>query len=237
MLCAYAEFSERLPREACVWANLMTAPPSPALPAAVHGEKVLTLMQFCGGDLGQGRESLHSLYGGVQPLGDALVPRSFAEAQGFLDPVYEAGARNYWRAHNHPALTPGLIEALLDLTPDLPTPESELLICQLGDAIADIPDNQTAFPHRQTPFVSTPGVRWRDPADDGCVIDWLMAASRRIGEHAAPGAYVNFIAETEGNAERAYGANLARLGEIKQRYDPDNLFRSNQNIPPAVAVE
>lgn len=233
VLTAYAEKAPDLSRSACVWANLMTAPPVPVLPEEAHGSKVLTLMQFFDGDPNEGRALLAELYGGVRPLGSALAPRPFVEAQGFLDPVYEFGARNYWRSHNHRVLSPGLIETLVELTPALPTSESELLICQLGGAISDVTPDATAFPHRQIPFLSTPGVRWHDAGDDVACIGWLKEASARIAAHAEPGAYVNFIAETQGPMQTPYGDNLARLTALKRRFDPENRFSSNQNIQPA----
>lgn len=237
VLTAYAKTASALPQDACVWANIMTAPPVPVLPESVHGQTVLTLMQSYIGTPSEGHAHLDPLYGGVTPLGSALAPRPFTEAQGFLDPAYDHGMRNYWRSHNHNAITPGLIDTLLDLAPDLPTPESELLICQLGGAVADVPADATAFPHRAVPFMSTPGVRWKDKADDARVTGWLKAASARIAEHAAPGAYSNFIAETDGPVRDSYGDNLTRLARIKQHYDPDNLFCFNQNVPPDTGTD
>ncbi|MEL7526254.1 MAG: FAD-binding oxidoreductase [Pseudomonadota bacterium] len=232
VLSAYAERAPSLPRTACVWANLMTAPPVPVLPETVHGTKVLTLMQFHAGTAEEAKADLQSLYAGVEPLGSALAPRLYTEAQGFLDAAYDFGARNYWRAHNHLTLSPRLIDLLVDLAPGLPTPESELLICLLGGAVADVSDDATAFPHRRIPFMTTPGVRWRDKTDDARLIAWLKQVSDKIAAHAVPGSYANFISETEDNAERAYGRNLARLAAVKRKYDPGNLFRFNQNIAP-----
>ena len=232
VLTAYAEHAPLLPRKACVWANLMTAPPVPVLPGSVHGSKVLTLMQFHAGTAEEAQSDLRALYAGAEPLGSALAPRPYTQAQGFLDAAYDFGARNYWRAHNHHTLSPPLIDLLVDLASGLPTPESELLICLLGGAVADVSDNATAFPHRQIPFMTTPGVRWRDENDDTRMVGWLKHASEQIAVHAVPGSYVNFIAEAEGNAPRAYGRNLARLAAIKRKYDPANLFRFNQNIAP-----
>lgn len=231
VLSAYAANAGSLPRDACVWANLMTAPPAPVLAEQVHGTKVLTLMQFFDGEEAAGRRALNTLYGGVEPLGDALAIRPFTEAQSFLDVTYAFGARNYWRSHNHMSLSTGLIDTLVELAPHLPTPESELLICQLGGAISDVPVEATAFPHRTVPFITTPGVRWNDAADDTEIVDWLKAASERIAAHAVPGAYVNFISETDGPKQTPFGANLDRLRAVKRRFDPSNLFRSNQNIP------
>jgi len=231
VLSVYAANAGSLPRDACVWANLMTAPPVPVLADAVHGTKVLTLMQFFNGDEAEGRPILKTLYGGVEPLGDALMARPFTEAQSFLDATYAFGARNYWRSHNHTALSADLIDTLVDLAPHLPTPESELLICQLGGAVSDVPATETAFPHRAVPFITTPGVRWHDAAGDTDNVGWLKAASERIAAHAVPGAYVNFISETDGPGQTPFGVNFDRLRAVKRRYDPTNLFRSNQNIP------
>lgn len=237
VLNAYAEHAPSLPREACVWANLMTAPPAPALPEESHGTTVLTLMQSYAGPPDTGYAVLNSLYGGVEPVGSALTPRAYTEAQSFLDPAYVAGARNYWRAHNHRALTPELIDTLIELAHTLPTPESEILICQLGGAVADVGTDATAFPHRHIPFMSTPGARWHDPANDEAMVAWLTSVSDRISDHAVSGSYVNFIAESDGQAPSAYQGNLDRLAAIKRKYDPHNLFRFNQNIAPARAAE
>lgn len=234
VLSAYARHAPDLPGRACVWANLMTAPPAPVLPPEWHGQKVLTLMQFHAGQPDEARADLAPLHGGVTPLGSALGPRPFTEAQAFLDPTYAFGARNYWRTHNHTRLTPALIRDLVDLANDLPSPESELLICQLGGAIETVPEDATAFAHRHIRFMTTPGVRWGDAADDRRMIDWLKRASERIAAHSVPGAYVNFIAE-DGGAPVAYQQHLDRLRRIKQTYDPHNMFRVNQNITPAPA--
>lgn len=232
VLRSYAQHSNNLTRNACVWANLMTAPPTPALPAQWHGQKVLTLMQFHTGTLKKAQADLAPLYGGVQPLGCALAVRPYMEAQSFLDNAYAFGARNYWRTHNHIELTSDLISMLVNLASELPTPESELLICQLGGAVQDLSADSTAFAHRDVSFISTPGVRWHDAGQDAQVIGWLKHASSRIAAHAALGAYVNFIAEEDG-VSAAYQHHLDRLRGIKHRYDPNNMFRVNQNITPA----
>lgn len=232
VLTAYAKEAGDLPREACVWANLTTAPPVPALPEEWRGRKVLTLMQYHSGPFEKARNDLALLYGEAIPVGDAFAVRPFVEAQGFLDQAYAFGARNYWRTHNHTKLTPALIATLVELAPTLPTPESELLICQLGGAVGDVSPDATAFAHRGAMFLSTPGVRWRDAAEDQQMISWLSDASDRIARHAVPGAYSNFVAETSGTASDNYGGNLERLRAIKRQYDPSNMFRMNQNIAP-----
>ena len=177
------------------------------------------------------RRILCPFHGGVAPLGSAFAPRPYIEAQSFLDETYAFGARNYWRSHNHLSLSEALITDLVDLAYDLPTPASELLICQLGGAVGDVGADATAFAHRHVPFLSTPGVRWDNCEDDVQMIGWLKNASRRVDAHAVPGAYVNFIAEP-GSADKAYQQHLDRLCAIKHQYDPGNMFCVNQNITP-----
>ena len=234
VLSAYSLVAPQLPREMCVWANLMTAPTTPALPPAMHGTKVLTLMQFVGGNkYSSAATHLEQLYGGATPIGSGLAVRPYLQAQRFLDETYEHGARNYWRAHNHTAISTDLITTLVELASELPTPGSELLINHLGGAVSDVPTTETAFPHRQIPFMCTPGLRWTDPSKDDALIDWLHRSSERISAHSVPGKYVNFITETDNEAAHAYVGNLEKLVTVKRQYDPENVFASNQNIIPA----
>lgn len=232
VLSAYAQHAEHLTRDACVWANLTTAPAVPVLAERWHGQKVLILMQFHAAAWDEAQHDLTPLFGGVAPLGSAFARRPYTEAQRFLDDAYAFGARNYWRSHNHLSLSEALITDLVDLAYDLPTPASELLICQLGGAVGDVDADATAFAHRHVPFLSTPGVRWDKAQDDAEMIGWLKNASRRIAAHSVPGAYVNFIAEA-GGADAAYQQHLDRLSAIKHQYDPGNMFCVNQNITPA----
>ncbi|WP_282604222.1 FAD-binding oxidoreductase [Pelagibius sp. Alg239-R121] len=229
----YEAFALEAPRSCCVWANLMTAPPLPFLPEEFHGSKVLTLMQCCAGDPEEGRRLLAPLRKFSTPLGDAVMPRPYTEAQSILDAAYDKGARNYWRSHNFLRLEDPLPDTLCELAADLPTPESDILISQLGGAIADRAPGDSAYPHRQTNFAITPGVRWRDPAEDEARIAWLRTASDALAAQAEAGSYVNFISEREGRAQEAYGANYGRLTALKAEYDPENLFRCNQNVVPA----
>ena len=231
----YRDFAAAAPREVCVWADLMTAPPLPFLPEALHGTKVLTLMQCYAGDPREGEAALAPLRGFGSPIGDAVGPLPFTAAQKILDETYAKGARNYWKASNHAGLSDGLIERLVALAAELPTPQSDILICQLGGAIGEVAPEASAYPHRAAAFALAPGVRWTDPAEDEACIGWIRAAFEPL-QAGADGAYVNFIAETEGREQDAYGANYARLAALKARWDPENAFRLNQNVRPAAGA-
>jgi FAD/FMN-containing dehydrogenase len=115
----------------------------------------------------------------------------------------------------------------------MPTPATDILICQLGGAIGDVAPDATAFPHRDAAFMVTPGVRWEDQTDDARCLAWIGEIGEALRRDAGGGAYVNFIAESHGRERDAYGANYERLAALKHRYDPANVFSSNQNVRPA----
>ncbi len=232
VLAHYRAFAAQAPRDCCVWADLMTAPPLPFLPEAHHGTKVLTLMQFYAGDPNDGEEVLAPLRGFGRPIGDAAGPLPYTTAQSLLDETYAKGLRNYWASRNLSELTDATIDALVTLAAGFPTRQSDILVSQVGGAISDVAAGATAYPHRNVAFVASPGARWADPADDARCMAWIGACREALAAQAGGGAYVNFIAERAGREREAYGANYARLAELKARYDPANLFRLNQNVVP-----
>ncbi|MBX2854220.1 MAG: FAD-binding oxidoreductase [Rhodobacteraceae bacterium] len=230
----YGEIAPHLPREACVWADLATAPPLPFLDERHHGEKVLILMQFHAGEAAEAETALAPLRNFGAPIGDAVGPTDYVEAQSRLDDVYEKGARNYWRAFNLHALSDPLPSRLATAAAAMPTPQSDILICLLGGAVAEA-NPAAAYPHRDAMFSITPGARWMSADDDQMCLDWIKTAFEPIASMAKPGAYVNFIAESAGRERDAYGASYARLAALKARLDPHNRLRSNQNIRPTAS--
>ncbi len=228
----WADFMATAPRVCTVWADLAHAPAAPFLPENSHGSPVVILMAFWAGEPEEGEVVLAPLRNHPAALGNAVAWRPYVDAQAFLDQTYAKGARNYWNAVNHRTMDDGLIAHLVDLAAHLPSLESDILLCAHGGAIDDIAPTDTAYPHRNVPFMVTPGARWRDPADDTEMIAWVRQAAGLLRAGASPGAYVNFIADREGRGNEAYGPNGDRLAAIKQHYDPENLFRINQNILP-----
>ena len=233
LLRLWADFMAEAPRACTVWADLATAPPAPFLPEAVHGQKVLILMQSWAGEPAEGEAVLAPLKDHPAALGGFVAKRPYVEAQSFLDQTYAKGARNYWGTTNYDQISEALIADLVDLAESLPTPESDILLIAQGGAIDDVPMPATAYPHRGVPFMSSHSARWRDPADDAAMVAWAKDGSTRLARHGRTGTYVNFVSEREGRIDEAYPEHRARLAEIKAWYDPGNLFRVNQNIHPA----
>ncbi len=123
VLRVWRDFCVSAPREACVWADIMTAPAFPFLPEAYHGQKVLALMQCYLGAAEEAERVLNPLRAAATPVGDAFGPMPYPAAQSLLDETYAFGARNYWAAQNFETLADDAIDLIVERSKDLPTPE------------------------------------------------------------------------------------------------------------------
>jgi FAD/FMN-containing dehydrogenase len=225
-------FNRDSPEECVVWPVLRKAPPLPFLPESVHGESVLLLVACYAGDPAAGEAVLAPLREYGDPIADAVGPHQYAAFQQSFDPLLEPGARNYWKSHNLTALSDAVIDIAVEYAADLPTPLSEVFFGQIGGAMARVPADATAFPHRDARYAMNVHTRWEDPAMDETCIAWARAFFEAMAPHATGGVYVNFLSETTDQAVVAYGENYDRLVEVKTEYDPENLFHLNQNVAP-----
>lgn len=232
VLRAYRDFAADAPRDCCVWVDLLAAPPLPFLPEETHGTAVVSVLQMYVGNAAEGERALAPLHSAAKPLGDGRKRRPYVEAQSLFDEAYAPGKRNYWTSHNVEELTDAAIHDLVQAATTLPTLMSDILLSQLGGAIDDPSPDAAAYPHRGAAFAITPGARWDEPANDSRCIEWARACHGVLARHARGTAYANFIGDPSGAEALGYGEHLARLRQIKRRYDPNNVFRRNQNICP-----
>ncbi len=231
----YREFAATLPDELSVWVVMRHAPPLPFLPEDFHGRLMLVFATVHAGDPEEGERLLAPLREWGDPVADVIQLNPYAGFQQAFDPLLTPGARNYWKSHNFTELSDGLFDTLIDYVHNLPSPESEIFIAQMGGATNRIPVDATAYPHRDAEYIMNVHTRWTDPGQDDACVAWARDFFDATAPFATGGVYVNFVSEGEGREAAAYGANHARLAELKQEYDPTNLFRVNQNIAP-VAV-
>ena len=169
-----------------------------------------------------------------KPIVDVISPHPFVGWQAAFDPLLTPGARNYWKSHDFADLSDAAIDAILSAVRTLPSPECEVFIAHVGGAMARVSPDATAWPNRTAHFIMNAHTRWRDKAHDAACIAWARQLSEATAPYASGSVYVNFMPDDENDrVESAYGANYHRLAQIKRRYDPDNLFRLNQNIRPA----
>ncbi|MFA9503336.1 FAD-binding oxidoreductase [Natrinema sp. H-ect1] len=227
------DFNEDAPEEAAVWIVLRKAPPLPFLPEDVHGVGVVLVVTFYAGDMAEGAAVLAPLREYGDPIADAVGPHQYAAFQQAFDPLLTEGSRNYWKSHNFSELSDDAIDTAVEYAADLPSPLSEIFFAQLGGAMARVPSDATAYPHRDAEYAMNVHTRWEDPAMDDECIAWSRAFFDAMAPHATGGVYANFISEATGEEDLAYGRNGDRLAEVKAEYDPENLFRLNQNVEPA----
>lgn len=221
--------------ELTAWVVMRKAPPLPFLPQEWHGREVLILALCWCGDLSQGERAVAELRGLGRPIADVVAPQPFTAWQSAFDPMLTPGARNYWKSHDFAELSDDAIDAMVAAVRTLPAPDCEVLIAHLGGAMSRVPPEATAYPQRNPHFLMNVHTRWQKADDDEHCIAWARNLFAATADHAAGSVYVNFMPEDEADrVAMAYGPNYRRLSEIKRHYDPQNLFRLNQNIAPAV---
>jgi FAD/FMN-containing dehydrogenase len=222
----YRDFTSSAPDALTVFAGLMTTP---------DGMQVLGLVVNYAGQVEEGERALRPLREFGPPLADQVGPMPYVAQQGMLDEAFPSGLPVYWRGHFLGALPDQAIDAWVDQFQQVTSPLSVMLIEQLGGAVSRIPDDATAFAHRQAPYNLALIARWTDDRPQ-VHIDWIRRATDAMQPYSDGGAYVNYLGVGEGQerVRAAYGdTKYARLVALKQRYDPTNLFRLNQNVSPS----
>lgn len=234
VLQQYRDFMVKAPDELSVWTVLRKAPPLPFLPAAVHGKEVVVLALLYAGDPKEGEPLIEPLrkFGAV--LGEHIGVQPYAAWQQAFDPLLTPGARNYWKSHNFSTLDDRLFDAVIQYIGTLPSPQCEIFFGAIGAATTRLAPDSTAYPNRDARYVMNVHGRWDAAADDARCVGWARDFFKASAPFASGGVYVNFLTADEGDRVRsAYGPNYDRLTQIKRKYDPSNLFRTNQNIQPA----
>ncbi len=171
------------------------------------------------------------------PVLTQVGPITYPALNSMLDGGFPAGASYYWKSNFVSTLTDEVIELMIDRFSTCPSTMSGIAVEHLHGAVTRVPVDATAFPHRQPGFnILIAGV-WADAKDDDENIDWARETYQTLRPQLGSGRYVNYLSEDDGTAVAdAYGPNLARLAEIKRRYDPGNRFHLNHNIEPARGV-
>ncbi|GAB4363701.1 MAG: FAD-binding oxidoreductase [Deltaproteobacteria bacterium] len=230
----HRDYVRTLPDGMTVWLVLRHAPPLPFLPKRVHGSMVVVIPFVWLGKPSEGERLLKPVRRFSDSLGEHVGMNPWVDWQGGFDGLVTHGARNYWKSHHLRGLSDACIDRILEFAADMPTGECEVFIPHMEGTPSRVPETATAFAHRTPPFVLNIHTRWQDPADDRRCIAWAKKFHRAT-EPFARGVYVNFLSdEGEERVHAAYSPKTwKRLVKVKKRYDPDNLFRMNQNIRPS----
>ncbi|MGH2637591.1 MAG: FAD-binding oxidoreductase [Actinomycetota bacterium] len=232
IIAAFIGEAEAAPEELSTIANVMPAPPMPFLPAEQHGKLVILALMAYAGAAEDGERAIAPFRALATPIADMVRPMPYPEIYQPDDPDYHPVAAGHTMFVD--AVDRHVAETIID---HLQASEAPMRVAQLrvlGGAMARVPDEATAFGHRQSRIMVNVASLYERPDEKAAREAWVagLAAALRQGDG---GAYVNFLGdEGEARVRAAYpGATWDRLAEIKARYDPTNFFRLNQNIPPA----
>ena len=176
-------------------------------------------------------------------LRDALAPAAgsvdvipFGWLQTAGDKEFGHGLHSYVKATFGSALSDGLVDVLIERGKLLRSPLTQVELLSMGGAIGRVARDATAFPYRDARWLFNVPASWADPADSDYEISWVRDTFAAIQPFSTGGAYSNFMEGDEAsNDQVAYGSTLQRLQAIKAVYDPQNIFRLNQNITPVPA--
>lgn len=220
----FRDWSIAVPDEVRADATLISGPNGPVLDIKVC---------YCG-TIEEGEKVLQPLRSLCPPIIDTVAPVPYKTVQNFLTAVFQPGLLHYWKAGFVREFSDDAIEAIVDFFAGaVPKPFAAIAIEHLGGAISRVGPHDTAFNHRDAQHSLLVLRMWQDPAESEDNIDWARRCYRTAEPFLENSAYVNYLGdEGEAKVRAAYGDNYARLVAIKNKYDPTNFFRLNQNIEP-----
>jgi FAD/FMN-containing dehydrogenase len=190
------------------------------------------------GDAGEGMRVTAPLRELGTELADLSAPTPFTNVQSGFDAFFpRGGMRSYWKSHYVDDLGDDAIATIARLAQERPAPLTMLAVLQMGGAIARIDPEATAFAQRSAAHLVSVDGNWSDAGDDATMVSWVRRAWDELAPFGTGGVYLNYMGradEAPGAAvDSAVGRNLRRLQRVKADYDPDNVFRLNNNIQPA----
>ena len=235
LLRTFREWAPGAPDDVTALVNLTTAPPLPVIPEEWHGKKVAALIAASAGPVDAGDGLLGGFRGVAEPIADLLGPMPYQVIQTLIDPLWPKGIHAYFKATNLARLDDDLIGRLCQFHLAAPGPQCEIHLHQMGGAVGRVGEGATAFAERSMPFVLNAVTGWHDAEAGPVHREWARGVITAAAAASTGRAYVNFLGDPD-EARTSYGEDTyARLVALKNQYDPTNVFRLNQNIPPTAS--
>jgi FAD/FMN-containing dehydrogenase len=234
------QYVAEAPDEVSPIAVLGRVPPVEIVPERWHGEPMVALLAMYAGEAKEGGRVLKPLRDLGGAIADISARMPYRQAQSVLDEDYPDGWRYYWKSQNLSGLGDEVNERLMDHAAAAPSPYSTVDVWFQGGAMARIGAEESAFGDRSAPILLGVEANWEDPQDDEADqanVAWVRECVSDLRRFSSGGAYLNFpgfYEEGDRMMREAFGENHKRLVALKDKYDPTNLFRLNQNIKPTV---
>jgi FAD/FMN-containing dehydrogenase len=224
---------DEAPREYGGYPAMHLAPPLPFIPEDRVGQPFAVVISCWTGDLDDGQRFLDRFRQVAPPAAEMVAPMPYPALNALFDPLLPPGLQHYWKNAFVTELSDEAIAAHMEHGARMPAVTCAMHMYPMTGAVQEVPSDATAFGHRNARYVANMAGMWPEPADNEHNIAWVRDYYAGIAPHSETGGYINFAsADDQSKAPDDYGANYRRLGEIKRRYDPDNLFHLNQNIKP-----
>ncbi|MDQ6918514.1 MAG: FAD-binding oxidoreductase [Candidatus Dormibacteraeota bacterium] len=229
----FREFIATAPEELGAFPAFQIAPPLPFIPEKRHGEPFIAIVACWAGPIEEGEKALKPFHDVAPVLAEMVGPMPYPALNAAFDGLVPAGLQHYWKANFVRDLKDAAIDAHIEHGPKLPAVNSTVHIYPIDGACHRVPADTTAFGHRDANFATVIAGMWPDPSQNKANIQWVRDYSDATAPLSEAGGYINFMSQDDDNrVEANYGSNYERLVAVKRKYDPDNLFRANQNIKP-----
>jgi len=230
----YRTLTEQVPAELTLALLIRPAPPAPWLPKDIHGKPIVAILACYSGSLEEGERVVAPIKSFGKPVGDVLVRRPYTQLQSLLDDTQPKGRRYYWKSEYLPRIEPALCGPVIDHAAKIPSPHSAVILFHIEGALNRLEEGHSPVGNRDARYVLNITSSWDEADHDEVNVEWTRAAWSDMRSFSTGGTYVNFLTEDEGpeRIEAALGKGLQKLTEIKRKWDPENVFRTNRNIEP-----
>jgi FAD/FMN-containing dehydrogenase len=230
----FRTFLADAPPELNAFFAYLLVPPVPAFPVELHDKPVCGIVVCYTGPIEKGDALVRPLRQFGPPLVDFLGPIPHPALNGMFDFTAPKGMQSYWKADFIGELNDDIIEQHVKHGPQVPVGSSTMHIYPIDGAAAKVAKNATAFGYRDSKFVHVIAAMYPEAADTPRCMEWVKGYFNALHPLSSGGAYVNFMMEEgEERIHASYAGNYEKLTSVKKKYDPQNLFRINQNIKPS----
>ena len=235
VLPLYNDYISSAPREVTTLIVYRYCPPAPFIKEEFHGTPIFAIGALYAGKADKGLEVLKPIKQIGSPIGDMIIPKPFVTHQAMLDAGQPKGACYYWKSEYLKEVSQSLSEKFVEQTFNMSSKSSIIAAFQLGGAITDIGEDETAYSFRNAEHVININTQWQNISESEKHISWARKTQQLASPFSMGSGYINFASadETQERVTATYGMKkYEKLVSLKRKYDPDNFFRLNQNIKP-----
>ena len=229
----FRDYNKTAPEQMGAFPAFQIAPPLPFIPENRHGDMFIAIVACWAGDLADGERQFKPFHDVAEVKAELVGPVPYPAINAAFDGLFPKGIRQYWKGNFVKELTDKAIAEHIEHGPRAPTVSSTMHLYPINGACHRVAPDATAFGHRDADYSMVVIASSSDPSQDEANKKWVRDYSNALAPYSEVGGYVNFMDDDDNKRTKAnYGTNYDRLVGIKRMYDPDNVFRVNQNIVP-----